>query len=130
MPPAVARLKRRSDFLRTAASGLKAVQQGLILQVRAHSPKSPKTGADAMAPLRCGFTVSKKVGNAVERNRARRRLKAVAERILLKNAKDGFDFVIIGRKATLSRPFDLLIRDLENALKRIDTQNKKAEQRP
>ena len=114
VPPTVARLKRRPEFLRAARSGLKAVQPGLILQARVIA----KPDTDALPPKRCGFTVSKKVGNAVERNRARRRLKAVAEQVLPTEALDGRDYVIIGRKATLGRPFDRLIDDLKAALKR------------
>lgn len=69
---------------------------------------------------RAGFTVSRKVGNAVQRNRARRRLKAAADTVMTEHAVPGFDFVIIGRKNTLSRPFGALIGDLTTALKKLD----------
>lgn len=69
---------------------------------------------------RVGFTVSRKVGNAVERNRARRRLRAVADEIMTEHAQAGFDFVIIGRKNTLKRPFSALQGDLTTALKKLD----------
>ena len=84
-------------------------------------------GTDDLPPKRCGFTVSKKVGNAVERNRARRRLKAAAEKVLPSSACDGRDYVIIGRKATLTRPFNRLIDDLKSALKRTGSLMAKGE---
>lgn len=69
--------------------------------------------------LRVGFTVSRKVGNAVKRNRARRRLKAAAEQIMPVHAAPGYDYVVIGRQETLVRPFALLLQDLQAALKRL-----------
>ena len=108
-------LKRRRDFLRAARSGVKSVTPGLVLQVR------PNAEADAPgAGTRIGFTVSRKVGNAVRRNRARRRLRAAAERVLGERARPGRDYVLIGRRETVSRPFAALVRDLENALARAD----------
>ena len=110
--PPLARLKRRRDFLRVAAKGRKAARDGLVLQGAA-------TPTDAAGPARVGFTVSRKVGNAVARNRARRRLRAVAELILRRHATPGHDYVLIGRKATLDRGFDALCRDCEQALQRL-----------
>ena len=72
-----------------------------------------------MPPFRVGFTVSRKVGNAVQRNRARRRLSAAVERVMPTHAMGGFDFVVIGRKRTLRRPFTALLADLETALRRL-----------
>jgi ribonuclease P protein component len=68
---------------------------------------------------RIGFTASRKVGIAVERNRARRRLKAAVAAILPKAGEPGFDYVVIARSETLTRPFADLLRDLETALKRV-----------
>jgi len=76
--------------------------------------------SDDLPPIRVGFTTSRKVGNAVARNRARRRLRAAADKILPAMAREGFDFVIIGRAATLKRTFDDLVKDLKTALKRLD----------
>lgn len=70
--------------------------------------------------MRVGFTVSRKVGNAVKRNRARRRLRAVVDRVFPLHAKPGHDFVVIGRARTLTRGFDSLIGDMTTALKRLD----------
>jgi ribonuclease P protein component len=72
---------------------------------------------------RVGFTVTKKVGNAVERNRIKRRLRAAAREILPAQARCGYDFVLIGRKGTLTRPFADLKSDLVQALGRTGTLN-------
>jgi ribonuclease P protein component len=109
------RLKRRPDFLRVAATRRKFVAPGLILQARRHEP----TGADALPPLRVGFTVSRKVGNSVARNRARRRLRAAAEAVMTGHAAAGEDYVLIGRAGTLTRPFAALLADLEAGLRRL-----------
>ncbi len=71
-----------------------------------------------MDDMRVGFTVSKKVGNAVIRNRARRRLRAVADELLARHGADGRDYVLIGRAATPTRSFDALRADLLAALER------------
>ncbi len=108
------RLKRRAQFLRVAAKGAKAPTPGLVLQAM------PR-GDDA--PARLGFTVTKKVGNAVVRNRTKRRLREAA-RLLLRDqaaqgdALTGVDLVLIGRDGTRSRPFPALIDDFRRALKR------------
>lgn len=112
---ALPRLKRRPEFLRVAATRRKWVTPGLILQIR---PR-PAGEADSDA-ARAGFTVSRKVGDAVRRNRARRRLKAAADTVMTEHARPGFDFVIIGRKTTLTRPFAALLGDLTKALKKLD----------
>ena len=118
MPPALARIKRRSDFLRVAGARRKWVAPGLILQARRQAPDDQTTSPAAQS--RVGFTVSRKVGNAVKRNRARRRLRAAVDMVLPKLAADGIDFVVIGRGATLSRSFPALVKDLETALARLD----------
>ncbi|OFX09719.1 MAG: ribonuclease P protein component [Alphaproteobacteria bacterium RIFOXYD12_FULL_60_8] len=116
MTPSLERLKRRSDFLRVAATRLKWVAPGLILQM-APTPAEVQT-SDPTARL--GFTVSKKVGNAVHRNRARRRLKALASQVMPGTALMGRDYVLIGRVETITRPYDLLLQDLQTALKRLN----------
>lgn len=104
------RLKRRAEFLRVAAAGRKAAQPGVVLQAR------PR---DDTAPARLGFTVTKKVGNAVVRNRTRRRLKEAAAVLLRAHPLTGFDLVLIGRDATRARPFATLIEDVRRALVRV-----------
>lgn len=112
------RLKRRPEFLRVAGSGRKWVTPGLILQVARRS--SP--AGESETTVRVGFTVSRKVGNAVARNRARRRLKAAAAEVLPLAAEAGCDYVIVGRGATLSRRWPELKRDLESAAQGLSRQ--------
>ncbi len=111
------RLKKRSEFLRVASARLKRVTPGLILQGRKHTLKEIESSK--IETLRLGFTVSKKVGNAVVRNRVKRRLKAAAQAILPIKAPTHVDLVIIGRQNTLKRPFPDLLADLENALGKL-----------
>lgn len=118
MPSTITRLKRRPEFLRVASARCKWVAPGLILQARRRAPQESVEAGDL--PIRVGFTVSRKVGNAVRRNRARRRLRSAVERVLPVHAMEGHDYVVIGRAATLSRPFAALVGDLETALKRLD----------
>lgn len=105
------------EFLRVAGTRRKWVTNGLILQVRPHRPGEKHTGEDR--PIRVGFTVSRKVGNAVARNRARRRLRAVVEEILPRCAQEGHDYVVIGRAATVGRSFEALKKDLKWALRKL-----------
>lgn len=107
---AIARLTRRAEFLKVAGTGRKWVTPGLILQALPDG---------AAAPLRVGFTASRKVGIAVARNRARRRLRAACARVLPLHAAPGHDYVLIARTTTLTRPFAALVGDLEAALRRL-----------
>lgn len=135
-PVTVERLKTRRDFLRVAGQRRKWVTPGLILQAaptpaeagvlrdRASHAPAPAGDAGDAGPTppqraRVGFTVSKKVGNAVARNRARRRLKAAAAELMPDLATVGTDYVIIGRGMTLDRPWDKLKQDLRTALSRV-----------
>ena len=103
------RLKKRAEFLRVASKGRKAPMPGLVLQAL---PRQ-----DTL-PVRLGFTVTKKVGNAVVRNRTRRRLKEAARLLLREHPVTGVDLVLIGRDGTRARPFPTLREDLVKALKR------------
>jgi ribonuclease P protein component len=107
-------LKSRADFLRVAATRRRAVTPGLILQA-ARRPE----GSGCVALVRVGFTASRKVGNAVTRNRAKRRLRSVAASILLGKGRPRTDYVLIARASTVDRPYDALIADLEAALRRV-----------
>lgn len=120
MPAALGRLKTRPEFLRVAGARRKCVRPGLILQVLRRSPAG-ESGVDAAgeAGARVGFTASRKVGGAVDRNRARRRLRAVVREVMPDHAMQGRDYVVIARKATLRRPYRALVRDLEVALKNL-----------
>lgn len=108
-------IKKRPDYLR-AARGRRWVTPGFILQA-IDRPDQP--GA-----VRFGLTVSRKVGNAVVRNRVRRRLRALAAGLLPQHAAPGHDLVLIGRQAARTRPFGLMEKDLLWALKKLDLQRK------
>ncbi|MCA8928380.1 MAG: ribonuclease P protein component [Alphaproteobacteria bacterium] len=108
------RLKKRGEFVRASHSGLHASTPGVVLQAYKRGE-----AADSAGPPRVGFTTSKKVGNAVARNRARRRLRALAEAVLAPLARPGLDYVLVGRTATVTRPFPDLVRDLEDAIARV-----------
>jgi ribonuclease P protein component len=108
--PAPQRLKRRAEFLRVAARGRKVALPGVVVQAL---PRA--TGG----PVRLGFTVTRKAGNAVVRNRIRRRLKEGARLLLRELPVAGVDLVLIGREATRLRPFVALIGDLRQALRRV-----------
>jgi ribonuclease P protein component len=107
MAPAPQRLQRRAQFLQVAKLGQKIPVHGLVLQALARADDQP---------ARLGFTVTKKVGNAVIRNRTRRRLKEAARLLLRDHPLAGVDLVLIGRDATRARRFDLLTDDLRRAL--------------
>ena len=112
----LARLKRRPEFLRVAAARNKWAAPGLVLQARRRG--NVKGFSDETA-VRVGFTASRKVGNSVARNRARRRLKAVVEQVVSVHAEPGYDLVVIARGQTLTRTFPALISDMTRALKRV-----------
>jgi ribonuclease P protein component len=77
-------------------------------------------GTSGVEAVRVGFTASRKVGNAVLRNRAKRRLRAAATAVLTRNGRKGTDYVLIARAGTGGRPYAELVRDLEAALRQID----------
>ena len=103
------RLRRRPDFL-AAARGKSVATAGFILQFR--------TRGDA-GPIRVGFTVSGKVGTAVERNRVKRRLREIVRLSAATELDRGCDYVLIGRRAALSLPFERLNEDLQGAVRRL-----------
>jgi ribonuclease P protein component len=103
------RLKQRADFL-AAAAGIKVSASAFVLQARKRMDDGP---------ARLGFTVSKKVGNAVERNRVRRRLREIARLSDAKRMRSGHDYVLIGRRAALQLPFARIAQDFEGALRRV-----------
>jgi ribonuclease P protein component len=113
------RLIRRAEFLKVAAARRKFVAPGLILQAAGPSQALASPAPAPDASWRVGFTASRKVGNAVARNRARRRLRAVSAAVLPAHALAGHDFVLIARAGTLTRPYPALIGDLEEGLKRL-----------
>jgi len=104
------RLKQRADFL-AAASGAKVATAAFVLQGRARGDGGPP---------RVGFTVSRKVGTAVERNRVRRRLRDVVRRAAAEDFRSGHDYVLVARRPALSRQFGRISQDLRHALRRLD----------
>ena len=110
-------LLRRAEFLAVAGTRLKHVAAGMILQVRRHDERQrPVKGSVA---VRFGLTASKKVGNAVKRNRARRRLRAAATDLLSRHCAAGFDVVLVARAETVVRPWADLVADLTAAMKKL-----------
>jgi ribonuclease P protein component len=103
------RLRQRADFL-AAATGLKVPAAAFVLQARKRADNGP---------VRLGFTVSKKVGNAVERNRVRRRLREIVRLSGSGRMQGGHDYVLVGRRAALKVPFDRIAEDFEGALRRL-----------
>jgi ribonuclease P protein component len=107
--PALTVLTQRRDFQR-AARGKRVAVAGFVLQML-RRPDGEASG------IRIGYTCSKKVGNAVARNRAKRRLREIARLVLPTQGQAGYDYVLIGRKAaTASIPFTTLATDLKKAL--------------
>ena len=105
----IPRLQKRPEFL-AAARAHKWAANGLVLQALQRG--------DENGP-RAGFTVTRKVGNAVIRNRARRRLKEAAREILPLHGKAGYDYVLVGRLSTLTRAWPDLLDDLRSALAKV-----------
>jgi ribonuclease P protein component len=106
---AMERMRHRADFL-AASAGAKASGSAFTLQVRRR---------DDEGPARVGFTVSKKVGNAVERNRVRRRLREIVRLASAGRLQAGHDYVLIGRRAALALPFARMGAELDGALDRL-----------
>ena len=108
--PAVRRLIRRAEFL-AANAGRRAPMPGFVLLVRPRGDDDPAIGV--------GFTVTKKIGNAVVRNRMKRRLRALAREVLPEAGVAGADHVLIGRSEGLERDFALLGAEFHKALSKI-----------
>ncbi len=114
------RLTKRADFLR-AARGIRRVEGAVTLETCATPPDTRRTDG-----VRIGFTASRKIGNAVARNRAKRRLRAAASQLLPLLGRAGHDYVLVARGTTGTRPFSVLLSDIAAAVKaahrRLDAQ--------
>ncbi len=105
------RLTNRRDFLRLRARGNKQVMDGFILQA--------DLNPDNVRVCRTGYTASKKIGNAVQRNRARRRLRALVRELMCDSGRPGTDYVVIARASVLRADFARLRADFQMALVRL-----------
>ncbi|WP_240783938.1 MULTISPECIES: ribonuclease P protein component [Tabrizicola] len=104
-------LRKRTDFLK-CASARRQGTDGFLLQARDRG--------DGDSTVRVGFTASKKIGNAVTRNRAKRRLRALAREVLADLARPGWDYVLVARpEATVTRAYADLCADLRRALRSV-----------
>jgi ribonuclease P protein component len=108
--PAIQRLKKRPDFL-AAAKGASCARGAVLVQAR---PRGD--GSDV---IRAGFTATRRIGGAVERNRAKRRLREAARLTLPTEGQPGCDYVFIARGGTADRPWGRLLDDVKTALIRL-----------
>ena len=106
-------LRRRAEFLAVASHGKKWVAPGFIMQL------GPKQNKEKPSPARYGLTATTKIGNAVKRNRARRRLRALAFDVLAREASPDHDYVLIARVTTATYDYADLKKDLITGLKRL-----------
>lgn len=106
----IERLKTRSEFLACAQAPFFA-KGAVVVQARDRDDGDPK--------VRVGFTATKRIGGAVERNKAKRRMREAARAIVPLHGQPGFDYVIIARGGTIRRPWDRLLDDVKTALIRL-----------
>jgi ribonuclease P protein component len=131
--PRLVTLKRRSEFLSVRAGGRWATP-AFVLEGKRRSdgglasskPDSFRKTAGLPTEIpRFGFTVSKKVGGAVERNRIKRRLRAAVRDVLLEHARQDYDYVLVARRPALDTAFAALVSDLAEALKRVHARSER-----
>lgn len=106
-PLKIERLQKRPDFL-AAARAVSCAKGAVVLQARNRADDTPL--------IRVGFTATRKVGGAVVRNRAKRRMREAARVLLPQLAKPGFDYVLIARNGAPTRPWPRLLDDVKSAL--------------
>jgi ribonuclease P protein component len=111
------RLRQRADFL-AAATGPRAPVSGFVLQARQRQDK-PQGPNPKLGLARVGFTCSRKVGNAVERNRVKRRLREIVRLAPQGQMRPDYDYVLVGRRAALGLSFERMAQDFERALVRV-----------
>jgi len=106
------RLRQRADFL-AVANGARINAAAFVVQSRRR---------DDDGPIRVGFTVTKKNGTSTERNRIRRRLRELVKRLDTVAMRPHSDYVLVGRRAALTRDFSNMLEDLRTALHRLGRQ--------
>jgi ribonuclease P protein component len=111
--PKIQPIKKRADFLLAAGSGFKFVRPSIIVQSRKRAD-TPE--------IRAGFVASKKLGNAIIRNRAKRRMRAAVSKLLPELGIEGCDYVFIGREKVYKGTFGELLSDMERSLKHLGDQ--------
>lgn len=116
MPAALDHLKKRSEYLAVAGTNRRYTTPGLVLQARQTTSDEQKVGTNQ---VRVGFTATKKVGNAVIRNRARRRLRAAVAEVFDGLTTRPADLVLVARQGTITRPYADLKTDLRLALRKL-----------
>ena len=109
-PFKIERLTSRPQFL-AAAKGVSKASGAVVVQALDRG--------DGAATVRVGFTATRKVGGAVIRNRAKRRLREAARALLPLHAHPGYDYVLVARQGTPDRPWDRLLDDVKSALIRL-----------
>ena len=122
--PLIETIRKRTDFLAVAKTGVRGVAHSVTIQVRA--------AAEGQTTIRLGFTATKKFGNAVERNRAKRRLRHAIRAVLADAPSAPCDLVLIAREALPERDYDTLLQDLRYCLRKagvLETRNKAQEAR-
>ncbi len=120
---ALTTLKSRSEFL-AVRGGVKSSVPACLMEAKPRAASSP-----APSGPRFGFTVTKKLGGAVVRNRIRRRLKAAVPSLAAQEAKDSYDYVIVARSAALDRPYADIVSDLTRAFRGVHTPQAQRQQR-
>ena len=111
-------IRARHDFLRVQSQGLKKVMPGFVLHIFERCISKPPL----ISAPRAGFTASKKVGGAVQRNLAKRRMRALVRDILGPRARAHHDYVVVARAQILTRSYRLLEKELRNGLMRLYAQ--------
>jgi ribonuclease P protein component len=107
---AIERLKKRADFL-ACAQAPSCARGAVVVQARPRGDEQPL--------VRAGFTATKRIGGAVQRNRAKRRMREAARLLLPELARPGFDYVFIARGGVTTRPWARLLDDMKSALIRL-----------
>jgi ribonuclease P protein component len=108
--PSITRLKKRSEFL-ACAQAPSCAKGAVVVQARLRG--------DDDATVRVGFTATRRIGGAVERNRAKRRMREAARLVLPEHGRPGHDYVFIARGGMTTRPWDRLLDDVKTALVRL-----------